>query len=125
MFHVKGHSGHPWNDLADAVCGHFFRHRPAVYGNPLPTNSKQLFALELVGSIADDTICSEVSIADEHDFRVQEGLPIGEIAQKIDCRQVVKSEDVGRICKIKCLQYNVCSLGVVGARKFLAEGFCA
>ena len=34
MFHVKGHSGHPCNDLADSVCSHFFKHRPAANGHP-------------------------------------------------------------------------------------------
>ena len=123
MFHVKGHSGHPWNDLADAVCTHFFKNRLNVYGHLLPTDPKQLFGLEMLAAISLESVSNDIAIDNEFDFKVQSGISTSEIAHNIDVCPNGDVNDIISICDIKCLQYNVCSLGPVGNRKFVCEGF--
>ena len=122
-FHVKGHSGHPWNDLADSVCTYFFKNRPSVFGHPLPTDAKSLYGFELLATVSCDSVSDDITIDENHEFKVQLGISSFEISQNVDSCPIGDVDVVVSICDIKCLQYNACSLGSVGSRKFVSEGF--
>ena len=125
---VKGHSDHPWNELADTLCA-WCRNAQALPVCNVPFDVCKDTGREL--QLAFDFSVSGRSIDNISDLPSVEGslnqervswqLPSSVISKWIDQHSQYSSHDIVKTCTLQVCQYNALSLIQCGAAKLLAS----
>jgi len=128
--HVYSHEMHPWNELADSICNHYYIHNNNIYSIPwAPITEYKVRCIDLCMTLEDDSVSKQLIPSGPYDGTILSALVPAQIAAKLDNPPLQNSaQEIHNSMlrtyssyNVKIVQYNVCTIKTGISRKELAS----